>query len=288
MRKWIDQSTFDELLLANAEDNIERAIRSASAVLETVQEFVPEAALFYRVTHAVDSLKNYFEEACTGFRRNDILFLVRQYFYPKPYYDLRFDWSFFRYADNYSYGKAFDKQTAPNRIGVFTKKKIDDWVEYLTQGFRNLERIDAENERKIIGYRNRLEALSDVVWVHDKSHGQIIRNGLTYTFDIRQTDYSEKISLDYRSRTLDDFLALSDNKFTPKPKRLWNETLLSKISALRAAAANVAPRNIWPRNFATCGNCGMPGLCATAILKRPVLGWDWTSIIRTISVRPCH
>ena len=52
MRKWIDQSTFDELLLANAEDNIERAIRSASAVLEAVQEFVPEAALFYRVTHA--------------------------------------------------------------------------------------------------------------------------------------------------------------------------------------------------------------------------------------------
>lgn len=33
MRKWIDQSTFDELLLANAEDNIERAIQSASAVL---------------------------------------------------------------------------------------------------------------------------------------------------------------------------------------------------------------------------------------------------------------
>ncbi len=52
--------------------------------------------------------------------------------------------------------------------GVFTKKKIDDWVEYLTQGFGISKRIDAENERKIIGYRNRLEALSDVVWVHDK------------------------------------------------------------------------------------------------------------------------
>ena len=58
MRRWIDQSTFDELLLANAEDNIERAIRSASAVLEAVQEFVPEAALFYRVTHAADSSGN--------------------------------------------------------------------------------------------------------------------------------------------------------------------------------------------------------------------------------------
>ena len=163
-----------------------------------MQEFVPEATLFYHVTHAADSLKNYFEEVCTGFRRNGILFLVRQYFYPKPYYDLRFDWSSFRYADNYSYSKAFDKQSEPNRIGVFTKKKIDDWVEYLTQGFRNLERIDAENERKMTGYRNRLEAIPDVAWNKDKSRGHITRHGLTYTFEIRQTDYSEKISLDYR------------------------------------------------------------------------------------------
>ena len=43
MRKWIDQSTFDELLLANVNANMEQAIRSASAVLEAVQAFVPEA-----------------------------------------------------------------------------------------------------------------------------------------------------------------------------------------------------------------------------------------------------
>ena len=49
------------LLLANAEDNVERAIQSASAVLEAVQEFVPEATLFYHVTHAADSLKNYLD-----------------------------------------------------------------------------------------------------------------------------------------------------------------------------------------------------------------------------------
>ena len=50
MRRWIDQATFDELLLANAEDNVERAIQSASGVLEAPQEFVPEATLFYHVT----------------------------------------------------------------------------------------------------------------------------------------------------------------------------------------------------------------------------------------------
>ena len=123
MRKWVDQSTFDELLLANAEDSIERAIQSASAVLETVQEFVPEAALFYRVTHAADSLKNYFEEVCAGFRRNGILFLVRKHTYPKPYYDLCYDWSFLRYADNYSYGKSFDKQSEPNRTASVSLPK---------------------------------------------------------------------------------------------------------------------------------------------------------------------
>ena len=172
MRKGIDQSTFDELLLANAGDNIERAIKSASAVLEAVQEFIPEAALFYRVTHAADSLKNYFEEACTGFRRNGILFLVRKYTYPKTYYELHCDWSFLRYADNYSYGKAFDKQSEPNRIGV---------------------------------------------WLDNKSRGHITRHGLTYTFEIRQTAYSERISLDDRCHMLDDFLALSDNKLILKP-----------------------------------------------------------------------
>ena len=217
MRTWIDQSTFDELLLANANDNMEQAIRSASAVLEAVQAFVPDAALFYRVTHATDSLKNYFKEACTGFRRNGILFLVRKHTSPKTYYDLQCDRSFFRYADNYSYGKAFDKQSAPSRIGVFSKKKIDDWVEYLTQGFRTLEKIDAENERIITGYRNRLETIPDVVWDYNRSRGHITRHGLTYSFEIRQTLYNERISLDDRCRTLDDFLALSDNKFIPKP-----------------------------------------------------------------------
>lgn len=216
MKTWIDQSTFDELLLANANDNMEQAIRSASAVLEAVQAFVPDAALFYRVTHATDSLKNYFGEACTGFRRNGILFLVRKCTYPKTYYELHCDWSFFRYADNYSYGKAFDKQSAPSRIGVFTKRKIDNWVEYLTQGFRTLEKIDAENERIITGYRNRLETIPDVVWDYNRSRGHITRHGLTYSFEIWQTLYNERISLDDRCRTLDDFFALSDNKFIPK------------------------------------------------------------------------
>ena len=58
MRKWIDQSTFDELLLANAEDNIERAIQSASAVLEAVHPSIgqPVPVTFPVITFGLYSM----------------------------------------------------------------------------------------------------------------------------------------------------------------------------------------------------------------------------------------
>lgn len=106
----------------------------------------------------------------------------------------------------------------PNRIvsGYSPKRRS-------TIGWNTSRRVSetsnvyAENERKMTGYRKRLEAIPDVAWNKDKSRGHITRHGLTYTFEIRQTDYSEKISLDYRCRTLDDFLTLSDNKLILKP-----------------------------------------------------------------------
>ena len=217
MIRWIDQETFDEMILTNAEASLERMIDGAKPLLDTIRRFVPEAGLFYRIYHDESEHTNHVESVYPGFRRNGILFFVSGRNYPKVHYDIACDCSMFRYADRYSENLAQDGLNRPNLIGVFTKRKIDDWVEYLTLGYRNMERINAENERKITGYRNRLEALPDVVWNNDKNCGHITRHGLTYTFDIRQTDYSEKISLDYRCRTLDDFLALSDNKLILKP-----------------------------------------------------------------------
>lgn len=121
----------------------------------------------------------------------------------------------FRYVDHYSENLAQDGLNRPNYIGVFTQRKIDDWIAYRTDYHRNLERINAENERKITSFRRQLDSLPDVAWNHDRSRGSIKRNGLTYSFEIRATGYSEKISLDYGPRTLDDFLRLSDNKYAP-------------------------------------------------------------------------
>lgn len=211
MRKWIDQETFDELILTNADYRLERDVAEETILLKEVREFIPQAGLFYEVTHDQTEHTNRYEEVRTGFQRNGILFFILQNHYSKYY--LSCDCSAFLYVDHYSHQKAFNQSQKPNYIGVFTKKKIEDWVAYLTQGYRNLERIDVQNRETVTTFRQRLEAMPDVVWGYNGNAGHIERGGLTYTFEIQKTGYTERVELNYRVRSLDDFLAVSDNKF---------------------------------------------------------------------------
>lgn len=213
MRKWIDQETFDEMILTNADSRLEQNVAEETVLLKKVREFIPEAGLFFQVTHDQTEHTNRYEEVRTGFQRNGIIFFILQNYYSK--YFLSCDCSAFRYTDHYSHQMAFSQPQKPNYIGVFTKKKIEDWVAYLTQGYRNLERIEEENKETVNTFRQRLEAISDVVWAYNRNAGHIERCGITYAFEIQKTGYTERVELNYRVRSLDDFLALSVNKFIP-------------------------------------------------------------------------
>lgn len=215
MIRWIDQETFDEMILTNAEASLERMIDGANPLLDIIRRFVPEAGLFYRIYHDESEHTNHVERVYPGFRRNGILFFVSGRNYPKVHYDIACDRSMFRHVDHYSENLAQDGLERPNYIGVFSQRKINDWIAYQTDYYRNLERINAENERKITSFRRQLDSLPDVAWNHDRTRGSIRRNGLAYSFEIRATGYSEKISLDYGPRTLDDFLRLSESKYAP-------------------------------------------------------------------------
>ena len=92
-------------------------------------------------------------------------------------------------------------------------QKVDEWLSYLTAHYRNLERLDAENARSIASFRERVEALPDVVWNYRQSGGTIERRGLSYTFEIDRTGYVEKIELHGSLHRLDEFLMLSDNAY---------------------------------------------------------------------------
>lgn len=215
MRKWVDQQTFDELLLANAEE-AEREImqlnESIASCIDDLRKYVPNAGFYYWVYHDEKTHQNHYVSVSLGFEKNEILFLIQIQSYPKTFYTLWCDLTKFKYTDRYSKQKAFENLSQPNRIGVFTKKKIGEWVNYITQGYRNLEKINAENESKITAFRKRLMALPDVQW-DDSSRGTITRGGLKYNFCIWETYYTQEVSLDYTISSLDDFLAISNNKY---------------------------------------------------------------------------
>ena len=210
--QWINQQTFDGLTFTNKDRHLQEAVRQESELLKALREFVPEAELCYRISYDENGCKNYCHGVFTCFRRDGILFFVRKQTYPKTNYLISFDWSNLKYADNGSYHKAFQHLNRPKHIGVFSRRKIDDWVNYFTEGYRNMEGIDRENEQRIGLFRKRLKELPEIIWSSDNK-GSIERNGLTYSFEIHPTYNYEPSRLDSRLQTLDDFLALSDNQY---------------------------------------------------------------------------
>ncbi|WP_347282321.1 hypothetical protein [uncultured Alistipes sp.] len=209
MMKWIDQTLFDDLILTNS-DRAERMIRDEQLLLTEVLQFIPDAVLQYRIYHNETEHTNSLESVRVCFVRNAILFSVSKQTYPKTTYrifccnddDLQ-------HTDNYSRTKAHEGLVEPQRIGKLSKRKVEEWVEYQTQYYRNLERINEENARTIRAHIARLEQIPDVLWGKDRQSGTIERYGLSYSFQVERTGVSENIRLSRFGHSLDAFLEMA-------------------------------------------------------------------------------
>lgn len=209
MMKWIDQTLFDDLVLANS-DQTERMMRDVSPFLTEVLPFIPDAVLQYRIYHDETEHTNSLESIRICFVRDAILFSISKQTYPKTSYrisccgddDLQ-------HIDNYSRTKAHDGLTAPQRIGKLSKRKVEEWVEYQTLYYRNLVHIDTENDQLIRQHIARLECIPDVLWSRNRQSGTIERNGISYSFQVERTGVSENIRLSRFGHSLDDFLEMA-------------------------------------------------------------------------------
>lgn len=157
-----------------------------------------------------------FEQSRICFRRNGILFRINKQYSPKPTYTIDIDTSNFKHIDLHMQARIRDKYPAPHRIGVLSEHKVNIWVDYLTKIWHDLEHLDRERNAHIAAHRSRLDKLPDVKWNKDRDRGSIERNGVCYSFRYETGTIQEKVSLDYGPCTLDDFLALSDNRYRPK------------------------------------------------------------------------
>jgi hypothetical protein len=214
MSRYIDRGTFEELLVVNPAE-AERALDVIRPLLDEFRTVVPAADLYFIVSHDRQTFADRFEYADVGVERDGVLFLIRRTNSPSKGYTLFFDRSGFAHSDHSTVDRAGEGLRQPKHIGRLSARKVDEWLSYLTAHYRNLERLDAENARSIASFRERVEALPDVVWNYRQSGGTIERRGLSYTFEIDRTGYVEKIELHGSLHRLDEFLMLSTS--IPRP-----------------------------------------------------------------------
>ena len=212
---WMDHKSFTRLALT-PDYRSTSAIENAQRLLEEVLPAIPDAELLYGIFHNEDTGCCTFEQSRICFRRNGILFRINKHHYPKPTYAIDIDTSDFKHVDHHMQARIRNKYPTPNRIGVLSERKVDIWVDYLTEIWHDMEHLDRECDDRIAAHRSQLDKLPDVKWNKDRDRGSIERSGLCYSFRYETGTIQEKVSLDYGPCTLDDFLALSDNRYRPK------------------------------------------------------------------------
>lgn len=209
MMKWIDQALFDDLILTNS-DQAERTIRDIQPLMEEVLPFIPDATLWFHVYHDETDHTNCLDCVRVCFVRNAILFSISKDTYPKTTYRISCcSRDELQHTSDYSRRIAYEGLIEPQRIGKLSKRKVEEWVEYQTQYYRNLVRIDEENSRRIRGLIARLEQIPDVRWAKGRQSGTIERHGLSYSFQVERTGVSENIRLSRFGHSLNDFLEMA-------------------------------------------------------------------------------
>lgn len=209
MMKWIDQALFDELILVNG-DRVERTIRDLQPLMEEVLPFIPDATLWFHIYHDETDHTNCLDCVRVCFVRNAILFSISKDTYPKTTYRISCcSRDELQHTSDYSRRIAYEGLIEPQRIGKLSKRKVEEWVEYQTQYYRNLERINEENARTIRAHIARLEQIPDVLWGKGRQSGTIERYGLSYSFQVERTGVSENIRLSRSGHSLDAFLEMA-------------------------------------------------------------------------------
>ena len=197
-------------------EKIGRYLEEIQPFYNKVREIQPDALLLYCVSPSAAYPCCY--RLHVGFVREGIMFVLHQSYKDKKCY-FEVVTSMFPEAESSILYRLKEENPEPNRIGVFTKRKIEDWI---TRGLKIYKALEAENEviQQIKAeYFARLGS-EPIEWKDTKRHteGKIKRNGLVFSFHICGRNIHEKIELSVPcSRSnYDTFARLADNRFIPK------------------------------------------------------------------------
>lgn len=119
----------------------------------------------------------------------------------------------FKNIDSYTLRRIKENIKEPQQIGVVNLKKLVNWFEYYLAVIEEAKKIDAANGSEEVKFLKSIEGLP-VKWSNDKKSGEILQNGLLFSFSIGPTYISKKIEIHYKvSNELESFLKLSKNQY---------------------------------------------------------------------------
>lgn len=100
----------------------------------------------------------------------------------------------------------------PNYVKVATKTKVQKWVDYFNDVVAAVKIESEKNTAEIDVFLKSLEGLP-VKWWNDKKSGWIEQNGIYFEFTIVEGYISKKMELRVYRNTIENFKALSANKY---------------------------------------------------------------------------
>lgn len=119
----------------------------------------------------------------------------------------------FKNVDSYTIKRIKEKIKEPQQIGVLSLKKLVNWFEYHISVINEAKELNNVNGSEKDKFLKSIEGLP-IHWYNNGKNGEIIQNGIKFSFNIGETYISKKIEVHYQvSNELENFLKLSNNKY---------------------------------------------------------------------------
>lgn len=179
--------------------------------LSNIRQFIPEAENIYYVGDD-DNLWVMRVE----FQRDGIIYQINPVTREKKY-QIEAKTDHFKQIDKHDKTRIKEHYSRPNNIGVFTAKKVENWIEYATLVYRDLEKLEEAAQKVENDFLQSLEG-ENIQWINKRNdterNGVIRRNGIKFEFTIYPGSIYQKISFDYTvTHNYETFKKLSDNQF---------------------------------------------------------------------------
>jgi len=203
--------TISEILpVLNLSDYQSKGLTETIKMSEEISHFYPcEVVLNFS---EYDN-KEHFEHADIKMIYKDIAFYIRYWEYKKKYFIYEDKIRTFKNVDSYTIKRIKENFKEPQQIGVLSLKKLINWFEYHISIINEASKINDTNGSEKDIFLKSIEGLP-IHWYNNGKNGEIIQNGIKFSFNIGETYISKKIEVHYSvNNELENFLKLSNNKY---------------------------------------------------------------------------